>query len=227
MIDLHVSHYSKLSTTQMAQDTIELLEYVGWTSDVHLVGISMGGMIALETVSARPDMFKSLCLTVATAGRIMAPLSAINGVIRLAFFTSTPEDKTKAMVEMLYPRSWLDQAPESNKEFNSNREDAIHRYTMHRNQTRVQPLHGNLAQSVACMRHYVSDERLHVIRDTGVPILVITGTWDNLVDPRNSHHLAKELKSDFEVFIRSGHAIPQEKPRRYNELLLVHFRKSR
>lgn len=32
----------------MAEDTIVLLDYLGWTSkrDVHVVGISLGGMIA-------------------------------------------------------------------------------------------------------------------------------------------------------------------------------------
>ncbi|RUP46214.1 hypothetical protein BC936DRAFT_147204 [Jimgerdemannia flammicorona] len=113
-------------TTQMAQDTIELLEHIGWTSDVHLVGVSMGGMISLEIISARPDMFKSVCLTVTTAGRIMTPVTAIRSLFGLAFFTSSVDDKTKKMMEMLYPKSWLDKAPESESEFKTNREQVIH-----------------------------------------------------------------------------------------------------
>lgn len=47
----------RYSTSEMAQDTFELLEHVGWTASrsVHIVGISMGGMIAQEMVSPRPD----------------------------------------------------------------------------------------------------------------------------------------------------------------------------
>lgn len=43
----------RYTTSEMAKDTLELLDYVGWTEDrsVHVVGISMGGMIAQELVS--------------------------------------------------------------------------------------------------------------------------------------------------------------------------------
>ena len=42
----------RYSTSEMARDTLELLEHVGWTEErsVHIVGISMGGMIAQEMV---------------------------------------------------------------------------------------------------------------------------------------------------------------------------------
>ena len=38
-------------TSSMAQDVVALLDYVGWTTDrsVHVVGISLGGMIAQGT----------------------------------------------------------------------------------------------------------------------------------------------------------------------------------
>ena len=44
------------STSEMAKDTIELLDHVGWTAQrqTHVVGISMGGMIAQELVNRRP-----------------------------------------------------------------------------------------------------------------------------------------------------------------------------
>ena len=37
----------------MADDVIALLDYVGWTAehDLHVVGVSMGGMIALGALS--------------------------------------------------------------------------------------------------------------------------------------------------------------------------------
>lgn len=42
----------RYSTSEMAKDTLELLDHVGWTGpkSVHVVGISMGGMIAQEMV---------------------------------------------------------------------------------------------------------------------------------------------------------------------------------
>lgn len=45
--------FMRYSTFEMAKDVLELLGHVEWTSSrqIHLVGISMGGMIAQELVN--------------------------------------------------------------------------------------------------------------------------------------------------------------------------------
>ena len=47
----------RYTTSEMAKDIVELLDHVGWKDQrsVHVVGISMGGMIAQELV--RPLTF--------------------------------------------------------------------------------------------------------------------------------------------------------------------------
>lgn len=42
----------RYSTSEMAKDTLELLDHLGWTGErsLHIIGISMGGMIAQEMV---------------------------------------------------------------------------------------------------------------------------------------------------------------------------------
>lgn len=64
------------STSQMAHDVIDLLDHFGWKKKVHLDGVSMGGMIALELASTWPERFASLVLTSSTSGRQIPPVSA-------------------------------------------------------------------------------------------------------------------------------------------------------
>jgi pimeloyl-ACP methyl ester carboxylesterase len=42
----------RYSTSEMAKDVVEILDHIGWTEQrqVHVVGISMGGMISQELV---------------------------------------------------------------------------------------------------------------------------------------------------------------------------------
>ena len=44
---------SRYSTSEMAKDVLEMVDHLGWTAkrELHVVGISMGGMIAQELVS--------------------------------------------------------------------------------------------------------------------------------------------------------------------------------
>ena len=43
----------RYSTSEMAKDIVELVDHLGWTGkrELHVIGISMGGMIAQEMVS--------------------------------------------------------------------------------------------------------------------------------------------------------------------------------
>lgn len=55
----------RYTTSEMAKDVVELLDHVGWTQprSVHVVGISMGGMISQELVrnTLRTVSSKALC----------------------------------------------------------------------------------------------------------------------------------------------------------------------
>lgn len=126
---------------------------------------------------------------------------------------------------MVYPKEWLEQKPLVRTEYETNRELAVNGFIGHFTRSRRQPFHGNLGQTAACLRHYVSDERLNNIKSSGLPIMIVTGTFDNLVQPKYSHHMKKILQdaARLELFEGSGHAIPEEQPDRYNSLLVDHF----
>lgn len=129
-------------------------------------------------------------------------------------------------MELVYPEAWLNERPSNPakaEEHRTNREMASANFIAHVRRSRLQPLHGNLGQTAACLRHSFSDARLRKIKASGLPVMVVTGTWDNLVRPEYSYHMKQILNPRFEVFEGSGHAIPEEQPERYNQLLDEHF----
>ncbi|KAF9211390.1 hypothetical protein BGZ59_008142 [Podila verticillata] len=202
------------STSQMAQDTLELLDALGWKSDVHVAGVSMGGMISLELVLADPKRFSSLVLTSTNAGRSPPQLVTVSFLSRVILIKD-PVARMRLISETLFPVSWLEKAAPKDSEFATNREMVADSLTRRFKNTPLQPLHGNIAQSYAALLHHVSSKRLAQIRDSGLPVLVMTGTFDNFVRPSGSYHLQKELKCKMVIFEGSGHALPTEQTETY------------
>ncbi|KAI8068642.1 Alpha/Beta hydrolase protein [Gongronella butleri] len=210
------------STSQMARDAMDLMDYFGWVSGVHLVGISMGGMIALEMATAEPHRLKSLTLTSTCAKKNIPTFKAVSTLAKSAFMVKDPMDRVDLMMDLVHPPTWLDQVCKD-PTFATNR-DMVRAIAIRRGRKhKLQPLHGNIGQTAACLRHYVSDKRLRAFRQHGVPTLIVTGTWDYLVRPVYSHHMHKVLEARLEVFEGSGHGIPEEQKERYNALLDDHF----
>ncbi|OBZ89455.1 putative aminoacrylate hydrolase RutD [Choanephora cucurbitarum] len=152
------------TTTQMALDTFALLDHFGWKSHVHLVGISMGGMISLEMVDLQPHRFQSLVLTSTTARRNLPTWKVISTLARIMFYKQ-PQDQLNAAIELIYPKDWLDQTPQL-LSYSSNRELVIHEFIQQSKRSRPQPIQGHLGQLAACLGHHVSESRLKHIEST-------------------------------------------------------------
>jgi pimeloyl-ACP methyl ester carboxylesterase len=58
------------------------------------------------------------------------------------------------------------------------------------------PLYALVAQGVACLTHFVSDERLAQVAKAGFPILIIGSKQDILIPPENSVALIERLTGD-------------------------------
>ena len=59
---------ARYTTAEMAQDVVDLVDSIGWTAnrELHVVGNSLGGMIAQELVSNKPHslaLSRSLALS--------------------------------------------------------------------------------------------------------------------------------------------------------------------
>lgn len=112
----------------------------------------------------------------------------------------TNEEKIECTIDLAYPRAWLKLECED-KNFPTNRD--MLSYTMRRwlNSSVDQPVHGLIGQTAACLRHHVSNKRLLALRQTGLPILIVTGTLDRVILPHYSYKLHVVLGGQLEVFV--------------------------
>ncbi|KAF8314258.1 alpha/beta-hydrolase [Clavulina sp. PMI_390] len=243
------------STSEMASDAITLADYLGWTSErqLHIVGISLGGMIALELATMIPQRIASLSLIVTTPGNVprpfanLPPFKGAHTLLRLLTIKE-PVDKVPYVLGMIYPEPWLEETPENGGGL-TNRQlqekvrshprnhpflhlicslltcplvcaylpDHGHKQIYFRriDHTRPQTLVGSLSQMAAALTHYVSPSRLAAI-DASIPkIAILTGDSDHMVSPAHSQRLAQYMPhAQFEVWQRTGHALPMQWPER-------------
>lgn len=121
----------------MAQDVVELLDHVQWTKarSLHIVGISMGGMISLELAKAIPERIASLSLISTTSGRGLGekdlrisfpPLSGVKIMARIISGRTLGFDsddyRVNAVCDMLFPPSFLDQKDDRDSKGRTRRE---------------------------------------------------------------------------------------------------------
>ncbi|KAF9123465.1 hypothetical protein BGW39_008933 [Mortierella sp. 14UC] len=206
------------STSQMAQDAVDLLDALGWHSDVNVAGISMGGMISLELIHAAPKRFSSLVLTSTNAGRSPPQL------VTMAFFARVltildPHLRLKFITDHLYPKGWLDQAGPPESQFKTNRDFVTVTLQKQYIDIPMQPLHANVAQVWAALTHHVNPQRLAQIHASQIPILIVSGTEDQLVRHSASHYMQRHLNCRMSIFEGSGHIIPSERTMAYCALV--------
>ncbi|EJD05720.1 alpha/beta-hydrolase [Fomitiporia mediterranea MF3/22] len=213
------------TTSGMAEDAIVLLEFIGWTKkrDLHVVGTSLGGMIAMELSSRIPERIVSLTLTVTTAGgRPWSNLPSWKGLSSLVrlLTISDPLQKVPIALDMLFPKEFLDAKADGDRQGRTNREIQEQKYYRRIAATRIQSPIGAISQMSAGLTHRVTPDRLRRISASIPKVLIVTGDADHLVDPRNSKYLKDNMpEAEYQVFEHTGHAIHFQWPIRYNELL--------
>ncbi|KAH9174898.1 alpha/beta-hydrolase [Lactarius sanguifluus] len=213
------------STSAMAEDVIVLLDFIGWTENrsVHVVGLSLGGMIAQELAYRIPERFVSVSLVVTTAGGLpifnIPPWFGLKTILRLPFIKD-PKRRTPFIVESCFSSVWLDARAENDPEGRTNREVQI----MHHNEravvTRTQKPLGLVSQLWAGLTHRVEAERLAQISKTIPKVLILTGDQDHAVRPSNSAYLSKNMpEAEYVVWKEAGHAVQLQYVERFNSLL--------
>lgn len=220
------------TTTLMAQDALALLDHLEWKSDVHVVGLSMGGMVTQELVLADLGRFASMSLlsTISGGPRSLGLflLKVPTGVYRVAriFTARDPKVSIKNGMEVLYPRSFLDQTsldPESGKEVSNFKlySKALIKRGVADRESGMPRLNFSsvVKQGLAVVTHNVGQDGLARINGRlGDAMTVVTGDEDILVHPFNSQILCQSLTNARLVILPgSGHGANEQCADRVNQ----------
>ncbi|KAG1713144.1 hypothetical protein DVH05_000867 [Phytophthora capsici] len=183
--------WGKYSTSGMAQDTLALLDAIGWET-AHIAGVSMGGMISQEIALAAPERLQSLSLIVTSPGSFTPDASAYPAILT-TLVSSDSTKVTNAILSFLYPETFL----VSTNGDNGTMRDVFFNYHKQVAATLGAPsLAGAFGQTAALVLHSVSDEKLRKIRDSNFPILIIGARQDQCINVSHALHFDKVLASD-------------------------------
>jgi pimeloyl-ACP methyl ester carboxylesterase len=202
--DSGMSERSQVSYTMevMADDVNALMRKLK-LDRAHLVGFSMGGMVAQAFAILYPAKVKSLVLVSTSYG-------GKDSVLRLLDLLNTDEVSREVAMELLtrfFSRDWLMQNTEVFSRL-------VESYTKNL-------LTDSLRNQLSAMRIFDLSRRVNQI---SVPTMIVQGEIDELSPIQNSLSLHNKVhNSRLLVFKGAGHAVHIERPREFNKEVLKHI----
>lgn len=168
------------TTDAMAEDTLHLMNHLGWRR-AHVVGFSLGGMVAMKLASRCVHRIKSLALISTHTGGFFRRLPTIAGIHLIARipFVRSHELRTHIDLRCHYNRAFLETADSSSGETIY---DRLFRQYLSSRQTKG-GCRGLSHQVAAVLSHRMSTRDLQVLRETDVPKLVAHGDRDVIIHP--------------------------------------------
>ncbi len=193
---------------QFANDTAGLMCALGMTR-ANVMANSMGGMIAQELVLHYPWMVEKLVLNCTMCGGLRSKPPSLSILRRMADRSGTQAEKLRKNIDILFPPLFIAEHPEIIDELI----EAVDR----------DPVNPKTAlhQAFALLR-FSTYRRLPSIR---CPTLVLAGTEDILIPPKNSRILAERIpNAKLRFFEGGGHRFtaqyPVEVAQAVNEFIL-------
>jgi pimeloyl-ACP methyl ester carboxylesterase len=203
-----------LTIEQMADDVKAILDAEGW-ANVHVVGHSLGGLIALQLALAHRPLVRSLALLCTFAdGRIPNRLTPWMIWVGMRTRVGPRRWRRRAFLRFVMPPDALRRAQNP---------DAI--------AAELEPLFGHdiadqppvTMKQLGAMKRYDATPRLGNLR--GMPTLVVSAAHDPIAPPRGGRALAQGIEGARYVELADeSHGAPIHAPDRTNDLLLQHLR---
>ena len=183
------------TAAELAGDAVQVLDEAG-VERAHVLGTSLGGMVAQELALAAPERVDRLVLACTTPG---GPESF-----------PMPEQTVKLMTSGATLRQFVENALAPGPDA-----AIVERILRHREAT-AQPLEAWTAQAAAG----AAFDALDRIERIAAPTLILHGTEDAVVDSRNAALLALRIpEARVELFPGGGHLFFWEQPERFVEVV--------
>ena len=201
---------SSLSMLDMATDAARVLDAAGWTSQVHLVGVSMGGMVAQELALLQPQRFATMSLVATHAGGKGALVPPMEGLLRfMAVHLGPSHKRSQSLAKLLYPPHFLQTCDL----------DALHR----RMAIEIVPkpkLH-TFRKQLAAIHNHDTRSRLPSLE---LPTLIVKPELDLLVRPAHSDGLQHPIRHPSLMSVpHAGHGRIFQCPDQHKPPRLSHY----
>lgn len=194
------------TTTQMADDAAALLSHLG-LERAHVLGVSLGGMIAQEIALRHPGRVDRLVLACTSPGGGISERPAPEV---LAAFVRTPSGDLEQDVRRTIPYLYTEQ-------YRRERPGEIEAF-VRRRLARPVSAEGQAAQLAAAGSHAAGDR----LREISSPTLVIAGTADAIVPPVNSRRIAERIPGSRLVLLAGApHRLFAENAEAFNREVLA------
>ncbi|KAF7164770.1 hypothetical protein CNMCM5623_009152 [Aspergillus felis] len=214
------------STSEMARDVVDLVSSLGWidlnapaTRAIHVIGASMGGMIAQEVAMLIPDRLASLTLC-CTAPRLVRTTPFFENLQQRAsmFIPRHVDVEIDRIAATLFASEFLVQPDTENEDpalnFPTKRDRFAAGHLKKKADTESYTPKGFLLQVTACYFHHKSPEQLRALGDAvgRERIAVLHGTEDRMLTFRHGELLKEEIGEGitWRVFEGAGHMLGWE-----------------
>ncbi|CAF1068651.1 unnamed protein product [Rotaria sordida] len=210
------------TSSLLARDAYQLINHVwGSQASVHVLGVSLGGMVAQElAVLLIPEQrLLSLYLGITIRGsyiRLLALLPRwVFSRIILPYFAMKPDNEQ--MLRSMIPLVFNGIAEEEMEELIKKWLNDCDKWFIFRD------IDGCSQQNVIFQSHYLTDEHAQQIKDAHIPVTVQIAMQDKLLPPKKQQELADLLNAKTVVMEDSGHMFNKQNRLKFSESVLQHI----